>query len=72
MEARFSAMDSLGGWRCAHAMTELLETLRPPVLLAATVAAGLQAGTYYTWACGVMPGLARGDERTLRRDRCST
>jgi uncharacterized membrane protein len=46
-------------------MTEFLETLRSPVLLAATVAAGLQAGTYYTWASGVMPGLARGDDRTF-------
>src|SRR3712207_3579158 len=46
-------------------MTEFLETLRTPVLLAATVAAGLQAGTYYTWASGVMPGLARGDDRTF-------
>jgi uncharacterized membrane protein len=46
-------------------MTELLETLRSPVLLSATLAAGLQAGTYYTWACGVMPGLARGDDRTF-------
>lgn len=46
-------------------MTEILETLRSPVLLAATVAAGLQAGTYYTWACGVMPGLAEVDDRTF-------
>jgi uncharacterized membrane protein len=46
-------------------MMEILETLRSPVLLAATVAAGLQAGTYYTWASGVMPGLARGDDRTF-------
>src|SRR6478609_9203565 len=46
-------------------MPEILETLRSPVLLAATVAAGLQAGTYYTWACGVMPGLARTDDRTF-------
>jgi uncharacterized membrane protein len=46
-------------------MNEILETLRTPVLLAATVAAGLQAGTYYTWASGVMPGLARTDDRTF-------
>lgn len=46
-------------------MTEILESLRAPVLLAATVAAGLQAGTYYTWASGVMPGLARVDDRTF-------
>jgi uncharacterized membrane protein len=46
-------------------MNDLLETLRGPVLLAATVTAGLQAGTYYTWACGVMPGLARTDDHTF-------
>jgi uncharacterized membrane protein len=51
-------------------MTDLLETLRGPVLagpilVAATVATGLQAGTYYTWASGVMPGLARTDDRTF-------
>jgi uncharacterized membrane protein len=40
-------------------------TLRTPFLLAALVAAGLQAGTYYVWACGVMPGLARTDDRTF-------
>ena len=46
-------------------MSDLLDTLRGPVLLAATVLAGLQAGTYYTWACGVMPGLARTDDHTF-------
>lgn len=46
-------------------MTDLLETLRGPLLLAATVATGLQAGTYYTWASGVMPGLAHTDDRTF-------
>lgn len=46
-------------------MNEFLETLRPPVLLAATLAAGLQAGTYYAWASGVMPGLARADDHTF-------
>lgn len=46
-------------------MNEILETLRAPVLLAATVAAGLQAGTYYTWACGVMPGLAKVDDHSF-------
>ncbi|MBZ5738283.1 anthrone oxygenase family protein [Nocardioides mangrovi] len=46
-------------------MTELLAQLRSPILLAATLAAGLQAGTYYTWACGVMPGLAKVDDRTF-------
>ena len=46
-------------------MNEILETLRAPLLLAATLAAGLQAGTYYTWACGVMPGLADVDDRSF-------
>lgn len=36
-----------------------------PLLIAATVATGLQADTYYTWASGVMPGLARVDDRTF-------
>ena len=65
MEARFSAMDRMTALRCDRTMTELLDTLRSPVLLAATVSAGLQAGTYYTWACGVMPGLAKVDDRTF-------
>ncbi|MEU3511453.1 anthrone oxygenase family protein [Streptomyces longwoodensis] len=34
------------------------------VLLAGTVAAGLVAGTYYAFACAVMPALARADDRT--------
>jgi uncharacterized membrane protein len=38
---------------------------RGPVLLIAAVLTGLQAGTYYTWASGVMPGLARTDDRTF-------
>jgi uncharacterized membrane protein len=46
-------------------MTEILDNLRSPVLLAASLACGLQAGTYYTWASGVMPGLARVDDRTF-------
>lgn len=46
-------------------MNETIESLRGPVLLAATLAGGLQAGTYYVWACGVMPGLARTDDRTF-------
>jgi uncharacterized membrane protein len=46
-------------------MTEFLENLRSPILLASALACGLQAGTYYTWASGVMPGLARVDDRTF-------
>ncbi|MET9822420.1 MULTISPECIES: anthrone oxygenase family protein [Streptomyces] len=33
------------------------------VLVAATVAAGLMAGTFYVFACAVMPALARSDDR---------
>jgi uncharacterized membrane protein len=46
-------------------MTEILDSLRSPILLTASLACGLQAGTYYTWASGVMPGLARVDDRTF-------
>ena len=42
-----------------------LDDLHAPVLTAAIVLGGLQAGTYYTWASGVMPGLARVDDRTF-------
>ena len=35
------------------------------VVLIAIVLNALQAGTYYTWASGVMPGLARTDDRTF-------
>ncbi|WP_209021876.1 anthrone oxygenase family protein [Nocardioides sp. 503] len=46
-------------------MIDVLEPLRGPLLLGATLTAGLQAGTYYTWASGVMPGLARVDDQTF-------
>lgn len=46
-------------------MVDALENLRTPLLLLAVLANGLQAGTYYTWASGVMPGLARTDDRTF-------
>src|SRR4051794_25685750 len=65
MEVRFSTMDRLALARWDGDMNEILENLRTPVLLAATVASGLQAGTYYAWASGVMPGLARTDDRTF-------
>src|SRR6476660_6685482 len=65
MEERRTTMDRLRYPRCADSMNDLLDTIRGPILLAATVAAGLQAGTYYTWASGVMPGLARGDDRSF-------
>jgi hypothetical protein len=35
------------------------------VLLVAIVLNALQARTYYTWASGVMPGLARTGDRTF-------
>jgi uncharacterized membrane protein len=35
------------------------------VLGGALVTAGLVAGLFYGFACGVMPGLARADDRTL-------
>ncbi len=35
------------------------------VVLIAIVLNALQAGTYYTWASGVMPGLARTGDRTF-------
>lgn len=35
------------------------------LLVAATIAAGLLAGLFYAYACSVMPGLARGDDKTF-------
>lgn len=46
-------------------MTETLEQLRTPLVLLASLTVGLQAGTYFTWATGVMPGLARVDDATF-------
>lgn len=46
-------------------MTTAGTTARGPVLLAAALLAGLQAGTYFTWATAVMPGLAEVDDRTF-------
>ena len=45
--------------------TALTANVRGPVLVAAALVAGLQAGTYFTWATGVMPGLAKVDDRTF-------
>ncbi|MDM4761713.1 DUF1772 domain-containing protein [Galbitalea sp. SE-J8] len=42
-----------------------MNTFRSIVLIAAVVAAGLQAGTYYVWACAVIPGVARADDHTF-------
>jgi uncharacterized membrane protein len=46
-------------------MTSSDALLADSVLAAATLITGLQAGTYFTWATGVMPGLARVDDRTF-------
>ena len=43
----------------------MLEIARGAALVAATIATGLIAGLYYGWACSVMPGLARTDDRTM-------
>ncbi|MGW6906594.1 anthrone oxygenase family protein [Streptomyces sp. NPDC054940] len=40
-------------------------TLAGTVLGAATVAMGLIAGSFYVFACAVMPGLARSDDRVF-------
>ena len=45
--------------------TAMTANARGPLLVVAAVVAGLQAGTYFTWATGVMPGLARVDDRTF-------
>ncbi|MFG3227349.1 DUF1772 domain-containing protein [Kitasatospora sp. NPDC048194] len=42
-----------------------MPTLRTAVLLGATVTTGLSAGLFYSYACSVMPGLARADDRTF-------
>jgi uncharacterized membrane protein len=41
------------------------EGLRTGSLLVATLAAGLIAGLFYGYACSVMPGLNRSDDRTF-------
>lgn len=42
-----------------------MTTVSDVVLVAALVAAGLLAGLFYAYACSVLPGLARGDDRTF-------
>ena len=46
-------------------MIDALEPVAAALLVVALVANGLQAGTYYAWATGVMPGLARVDDATF-------
>jgi uncharacterized membrane protein len=41
------------------------DSLLPPLLLAALVANALAAGFFYAFACAVMPGLARTDDRSF-------
>ena len=43
----------------------MAEVLRGVSLLVATLAMGLLAGVFYTFAVSVMPGLARSDDRTF-------
>lgn len=43
----------------------MTERVSAAVVLVAIVLNALQAGTYYTWASGVMPGLARTGDRTF-------
>jgi uncharacterized membrane protein len=42
-----------------------MTTVSQVVLVAALIAAGLIAGLFYAYACSVMPGLARGDDKTF-------
>ena len=42
-----------------------MEIVRTAVLIAATIAMGLIAGLFYTYACSVMPGLRRVDDRAF-------
>ncbi|MFI5591055.1 DUF1772 domain-containing protein [Amycolatopsis sp. NPDC051758] len=42
-----------------------MTTFSGVVLVAALIAAGLIAGLFYAYACSVMPGLARGDDKTF-------
>jgi uncharacterized membrane protein len=63
MQRALSAIDRLGPTTEGGAVS--LDDLRAPVLTAAIVLGALQAGTYYAWASGVMPGLGRVDDRTF-------
>ena len=45
--------------------TSLTAEPRAALIVVAALVAGLQAGTYFTWSTGVMPGLARVDDRTF-------
>jgi uncharacterized membrane protein len=43
----------------------MLELFRRAALIAATLSTGLIAGLLYSYACSVMPGLSRADNRTF-------
>lgn len=64
MRSSVLGMEESRDRRFAGGMTEN-SALRLSLLLAAGLGTGLQAGTYFTWATGVMPGLARVDDRTF-------
>ncbi|MER6448722.1 DUF1772 domain-containing protein [Streptomyces venezuelae] len=42
-----------------------METARTATLVAATISTGLISGLFYAFSIAVMPGLARGSDRTL-------
>ncbi|MFJ1702091.1 DUF1772 domain-containing protein [Kitasatospora sp. NPDC088346] len=42
-----------------------MTVLRTASLVAATLATGLSAGLFYSYACSVMPGLGQADDRTF-------
>ncbi len=42
-----------------------MSTVSTIVLVAALITAGLAAGLFYAYACSVMPGLARTDDKTF-------
>jgi uncharacterized membrane protein len=75
MRRRVSAMSALWTGPLTGDMTQSSGSSRSVVsrlvLGAATVATGLIAGAFYVFACAVMPGLARSDDRvyvTVMRD----
>jgi uncharacterized membrane protein len=43
----------------------MFELFRTGALIAATITTGLMAGLFYAYACSVMPGLGRADDRTF-------
>jgi uncharacterized membrane protein len=42
-----------------------VNTLRAAAIITAAITSGLTAGLLFGWACSVMPGLARTDDRTF-------